>query len=143
VFVAATHDASQVGGVNAVDSSRVDEDGPAPSRSVEEDEIAEDTSPSIVGFIHVGPWPDEPAELGKLVALYVRPTHWGHGVGSALLERGESALEPAFDRLRLEVFLDNDRGRRFYLDRGFERIATERESLGGDTHEVAILEKSL
>jgi GNAT superfamily N-acetyltransferase len=70
----------------------------------------------IVGVVCFGrarpPWPL--GDTGTVEALYVRPEHWGQGVGSALLEQAENAL--AAERIRvgyLGVYGDNARTRRF------------------------------
>jgi GNAT superfamily N-acetyltransferase len=68
----------------------------------------------IAGFVSVGASRD-PGTDGELFAIYVHPTHWGTGVGRALIEAGEEELR----RLgHLEAILwvldDNPRARRFY-----------------------------
>lgn len=84
---------------------------------------------TVVGFASFGPLRREQkafpnVELddreGEIYALYVEPAHWGAGVGRAL-------IAAALDRLaarplapvRLWVFLENARARRFYAAAGF------------------------
>lgn len=124
------------------------------------DSSARDGAPNTAGFIHVGPWPsadpgpdvdggrsaddESSSAVAKLTRLYVHPAHWGQGLGTALLERGEEALrEDGYDRLRLEVFAENGDGRRFYEGRGFEQTATASERLDGARRRLLILEKPL
>ena len=79
-------------------------------------------------------WADE----AELYALYVHPDHWGEGVGSALLEAGIDRLPAAATALKLEVFADNDVGRRFYEARGFDRVGETDVEVAGDTYRAAI-----
>lgn len=61
------------------------------------------------------------AELG----ISVRKDHWGHGVGTMLMERLIAFAEHAgFEILCLDVRSDNDRAIHLYKKFGFERIAT-------------------
>ncbi|MFP8957312.1 GNAT family N-acetyltransferase [Natrialbaceae archaeon A-CW3] len=97
----------------------------------------------IAGFVHVSPWTGQP-ETGHLKRLYVHPDHWGRGLGTTLLERGERALEQAgYERVRLEVFAQNDDGVGFYEARGYDRAAEETETLGGEIRRLLILETGL
>lgn len=78
--------------------------------------VAEDGS-RVVGFAHVGPGRDDDAtpETGELNALYLRPSHWGTGVGRRLIETAEASLvEAGFTTATLWVLDSNARGRRFY-----------------------------
>jgi len=62
-----------------------------------------------------------------VLTIAVARTHWGRGIGSALLSE---LLRAARDRGRAEVFLevreDNPRARGLYLRRGFEEIGVRR-----------------
>ncbi|WP_254765843.1 GNAT family N-acetyltransferase [Salinilacihabitans rarus] len=103
--------------------------------------VAEGAS-TLVGFVHAGPAREEPS-VAHLVRLYVRPGMWGEGVGSALLERAETALrEDGYDRLRLVVLADNEVGVSFYESRGFERIEARESGLREDLEEY-VYEKGL
>jgi GNAT superfamily N-acetyltransferase len=52
--------------------------------------------------------------------LYVLPTHWGTGIGSALLDRGLARMrERGATRAKLWTLEGNERGRRFYEARGW------------------------
>lgn len=59
------------------------------------------------------------AAVGVIEFLYVVPARRGRGVGSALLERAEAALEADVDVVELEVLADNDAAIAFYEDRGY------------------------
>ncbi|MFP9192933.1 GNAT family N-acetyltransferase [Natronosalvus vescus] len=97
----------------------------------------------VAGFVHVSPWAGE-SGVGHLKRLYVHPDHWGQGLGTALLERGERALEQAgYDRIRLEVFAENGDGVGFYEARGYGGVDEECETLGGETRHLLILEMGL
>src|SRR5262249_1736967 len=53
-------------------------------------------------------------------ALYIAPSHWGRGYGSALLRNAEEALAAGGRRdLALWVLEGNDRARRFYERAGW------------------------
>lgn len=77
---------------------------------------------SVVGFAEAVPVDEDTASLYR---IYVAPDHWGDGIGSALLDRVETALrERGIDRLTLSVFAANDRATDFYESVGFERTET-------------------
>jgi ribosomal protein S18 acetylase RimI-like enzyme len=78
-------------------------------------EVAEDGG-LVVGFAFTGACRDEDAfGLGELYAIYVAPSHWGAGVGSALLASARRTLvEAGHDRAVLWVLEDNKRARSFY-----------------------------
>ncbi|MFC4358869.1 GNAT family N-acetyltransferase [Halobium salinum] len=61
-----------------------------------------------------------PDDEATLEAIYVRPDHWGEGVGSRLLERvAGSVADTGIERLSAVVFADNEVGRAFYDRHGF------------------------
>ncbi|ELY92932.1 N-acetyltransferase GCN5 [Natrialba hulunbeirensis JCM 10989] len=101
---------------------------------------------AAVGFAHAGVDPDEP-ETAYLPRLYARPTVWGEGVGTGLIERVEADLRSHSERLRLTVLADNEVGVSFYESSGFERIETRPSDLepidGEGVLEEHIYEKSL
>jgi ribosomal protein S18 acetylase RimI-like enzyme len=65
---------------------------------------------------------DPEAGEAELRALYVAPDHWAEGIGTRLLGAGIEDLPPSVDRVKLETFADNERGRAFYRARGFEAV---------------------
>lgn len=58
---------------------------------------------------------------GTLSNIYVEPEYRGRGIGTALLEATEAALEArGVDVVLLEVMAGNEAARRFYRERGYE-----------------------
>jgi ribosomal protein S18 acetylase RimI-like enzyme len=103
--------------------------------------------PDIVGFAHADVRVDAPAApadtaVALLIRIYVRPSAWSEGVGTALLERVETALQGQCDRLRLVVLADNAAGVSFYESSGFERVEVRESDLGEGLEEY-VYEKSL
>ena len=99
----------------------------------------------IVGFANAGPARDRQADPDGpdafLSRLYVAPDRWGEGIGTDLLASVTRRLRDAgHERLRLEVFAGNERGRSFYGSQGFERVGSETETFGG--REVETLQLS-
>ena len=91
---------------------------------------------AICGFVSVGPSEVEPC--GELYAIYVDETHWGSGIGQALLERAEDELRRrGFDQAVLAVLADNPRARRFYERNGWVAGTPFREMIRG--HEVDVV----
>ena len=95
----------------------------------------------IVGFAHVVSH-SEFRSIASLARIYVRPDHWGNGIGRAMLADVERYLTGKYDRLRLAVLADNEIGVRFYESTGFDRIETRSCPLG-DGLEEYIYEKSV
>ncbi|ULR54532.1 GNAT family N-acetyltransferase [Streptomyces deccanensis] len=95
----------------------------------------------ILGWAAYGPYRDGEVRTddAELYALYVRPGHWGSGIGEALLhaatERCETAGHP---RMLLWVLKDNARARRFYEHHGFTPDGAEEpfEAAGVEVPEV-------
>jgi len=88
--------------------------------------IVAEVDGEIVGFVSVGPANDDDAD-GELYAIYVLPTHWGTGVGRALIQAGEDRLRELGHREAvLWVLEDNPRARRFYERAGWTRDGTKR-----------------
>lgn len=85
----------------------------------------------VVGFAQGGP-AREPERDAFLPRLYVHPDRWGEGVGTALLGAvAERLLERGHERIRLEVFAENDVGRGFYESLGFEEVDRVAETFHG------------
>lgn len=66
----------------------------------------------------------------ELRALYVAPERWREGVGTDLLAAATAAL-PDRERLVLACLRGNDRARRFYEARGFERVSSATVDIDG------------
>jgi len=77
--------------------------------------VIEDTS-SIIGYAHVCRSRDEPdSAVGEITSMYVVPTQWRKGLGSALLRVAEEWLRERSHRsITLWVLEANTRARRFY-----------------------------
>ena len=70
---------------------------------------------------------------GTVSNLYVTPDRRGEGVGAALLDAAERALdEMGADRVALEALAANDRARDFYADHGYDRHRVELTKPLGD-----------
>jgi ribosomal protein S18 acetylase RimI-like enzyme len=70
----------------------------------------------VCGFITTGPARDaDVVEGGEVLALYVDPDMWEHGVGRCLLQRGRADLVAhGCSQAVLWVLVGNDRAQRFY-----------------------------
>jgi len=66
----------------------------------------------IVAFATVGP--DRQEDVGRVYAIYARPSVWGQGVGRALMDAAVRSLAQRWDEAVLWVAEQNPRGRRFY-----------------------------
>ena len=94
-----------------------------------------------VGFAHVVSH-SEFRSVASLARIYVRPNHWGGGIGRAMLADVKRYVTGKYDRLRLAVLADNEVGVRFYESTGFDRVETRSCPLG-DGLEEYIYEKSV
>jgi GNAT superfamily N-acetyltransferase len=96
--------------------------------------VAEHDS-EIVGFLNGGPSrsPDR-ARPGEIYAIYVLPSHQGHGHGSALLRRGATeVLARGWHGMLIWVLRENRSSRRFYERMGGRHLRdrdTDREIEG-------------
>lgn len=77
----------------------------------------------IVGFVSLGPSRDADAgaaAVGEIRTIYLDPSAWGGGVGSALLGAAEAELSRAgFPMATLWVLETNAKARRFYERHGW------------------------
>ncbi|MBK9035228.1 MAG: GNAT family N-acetyltransferase [Myxococcales bacterium] len=84
----------------------------------------------VRGFSAVGPSRDL-IGWGEIWALYVDPSMWGRGVGSALFADALTALtERRFDQVLLWVLEGNERALRFYQGGGFVLDGTRKVESG-------------
>lgn len=93
---------------------------------------------AAVGFVAFGKSRDldAPPAAGELWAIYVRPSHWSHGVGRDLwLQARERLRSQGFQSVTLWVLADNARAIRFYTRAGFvpEAGSAQERVLGGKT----------
>ena len=71
----------------------------------------------------------ESAGVGEIPALYVSPSHWGSGAGSALLDAAGRELAAAGCRQAiLWMLAGNERAERFYTGRGWTDDGGRRSS---------------
>lgn len=89
----------------------------------------------VVGFASVGASREEDAEQeGELYAIYLHPSHWGNGIGRALLQRAEESMRSSgFRRALLWVLAGNERAERFYRAAGWEADGEKVEDFQGAT----------
>lgn len=109
--------------------------GEALSRGSPEMWVAESHA-DIVGWIAFGSSRDADAtqSVGEVEAIYVSPSHWSAGAGSALWSVARPRLvERGFTSVTLWVLEDNHRAIRFYSRAGFapDVAARKRLSIGG------------
>jgi GNAT superfamily N-acetyltransferase len=82
----------------------------------------------VVGWAAYGPYRDGEVRTddAELYAIYVRPGHFGGGVGGALLKATtERCAAAGHRRVYLWVLKDNTRARRFYEHHGFAPDSAE------------------
>jgi ribosomal protein S18 acetylase RimI-like enzyme len=77
---------------------------------------------SLAGFVSYGPSRDDdaPPNRGEIWAIYVAPSAWSTGVGTALWQAARRQLrELGHSTVSLWVIAGNERAIRFYLSAGF------------------------
>jgi GNAT superfamily N-acetyltransferase len=86
------------------------------------------TTPGRAGGVARGP---VNPELCHLQMVFVRPSHWGGGIGGQLLDAVlEHARSIGQTRAQLWVVEDNERATRLYVRRGFAHTGTVIEENG-------------
>jgi GNAT superfamily N-acetyltransferase len=77
--------------------------------------------------------PKSKATTGEIWAMYVLPSHWGHGVGLALWDAArEGLVEEGCTEVTLWVPLCNERALRFFQLAGFKReLSTAKTAMVG------------
>jgi GNAT superfamily N-acetyltransferase len=75
----------------------------------------------VIGFAGFGPNHDYPLgdEVGEVITLYVEPSRWGQGTGSALLTAAEQRLIEAGFESAILWAIDTERIRAFFDKRGW------------------------
>ena len=120
-------------------------DASSETRSVLVADVGVD-EPRIAGYVFVR-WADTKPFVGDdeagLKELYVAPDRWRVGVGTALLDRGLADVPDDRTAVALETLAENDRGRAFYEDRGFERTGASSFELGGETYPTVVYARPL
>jgi ribosomal protein S18 acetylase RimI-like enzyme len=78
----------------------------------------------VIGILTIGACRDEDGEAektGEIWGIYLAPAYWRRGLGSALCRHGEHLLvSRGFVVIKLWVFRDNQRARRFYEAMGYQ-----------------------
>lgn len=93
----------------------------------------------IVGFAHGATDNGD----GDVLRLYVHPDRWHEGIGSALLDAMEDRLaEMGAERMQAMVLADNEMGKAFYEDRGFEKVGEAETQLDGTTRTENVYAKA-
>lgn len=98
--------------------------------------VAVDDAGDVIGFANGGgarDWESDPDGPDAFFSrLYVAPDRWGEGIGTRLSGAVARHLRSqGHERVWLEVFGENERGRAFYESLGFERIGSVTETFGG------------
>lgn len=104
--------------------------------------LAEDDAGTVRGYSYIR-WGDETkAFVGEneagLKEIYVEPTCWGEGIGTALLEEGLALLPDSVERIRLEMLDGNEIGQQFYAARGFERTGSSTFEIDDEQYPTSI-----
>ncbi|ELZ95310.1 putative acetyltransferase [Haloferax mucosum ATCC BAA-1512] len=92
----------------------------------------DDETKSFVGDDDAGLW-----------LLYVEPSRWGEGIGSALLADVAAAVPDGYDRLVLEAFAENEAAIGFYRSQGFETLYRDESEVGGEMYPVVVMARPL
>ena len=80
------------------------------------------------------PGRDEPpgSAVAEVVAIYVEPRRWGHGIGRTLMESvTERASAAGYDEMTLWTFERNAQARAFYARLGWQRDGERRLHAAG------------
>lgn len=86
--------------------------------------VAQDQGGSVVGFVS-SKQPDRDGGPVKLDSLYVLPSHFAQGIGSALYRKFDACERRGVPAL-LEVWSANSRAIAFYVRRGWVATSTAR-----------------
>ncbi len=98
---------------------------------------------AVVGFAQGGPSEGGPADA-ILSRIYVHPAHWGHGIGTTLLENVFDALDDeGADSVWVPVWAENDVGRSFYDTHGFELVERRPTELADQEIEELVLVRDI
>ena len=79
----------------------------------------------------------------ELRSLYLAPSFWREGVGTALVEAGRDAFPSGTDESFVEVLSANERGRAFYESVGFRRFGGRTITLYGESLETDLYRRTV
>ena len=83
----------------------------------------------VIGFLSIGDYDGVVGScIGEIGAIYLLPDFWGCGFGKQMMIFAIEALrEAGYKEIRLWVFEENARTRRFYEDAGFKYTGLKKE----------------
>ncbi|WP_323677187.1 GNAT family N-acetyltransferase [Halorubellus sp. PRR65] len=100
----------------------------------------EDRDADVVGFVHAV----VDGDRGVLLRAYVHPDARGDGLGRGLVDAALDAFrDRGCDRAEAMVLARNDPGTAFYERLGFEHVATDTTTIGGDGYDERVYLKYL
>ena len=110
--------------------------------------VAENDTGDVVGWISVTWHPDRTQKYARageadLRTLYVRPSDWEEGVGTALLDAALDWLPESVNCVVLETFRANEQGRSFYESRGFAVREQCEHAVGENSYPAVVLEREV
>lgn len=104
--------------------------------------VAVDGRSTVRGFVHTGPARDadlDPARVGEICTVYVHPSAWRRGIGSALMGAVDRFwLTSGIDALVLWAFEANADGRAFYERLGWRTDGARQVDDFGEAHPVEV-----
>jgi GNAT superfamily N-acetyltransferase len=109
--------------------------GVAESPGPQEALLVAEAAGGLVGFVHVCARRDPLTEerTGEVTAIYLRKSHWGHGIGRQLLAEATNRLQAfGFEDATLWVLDTNVRARGFYETTGWVADGSEKCDQRGD-----------
>jgi len=101
-----------------------------------------------VGYfkLYAGPAPEcvTPLPAIELARFYAIESHWGKGIGPAMMEQALSlARDKGFAAVWLSSWKKNHRGNAFYQKWGFDKVGEKTFDVGGDVQEDFIFSRPL
>ncbi|MFC6953049.1 GNAT family N-acetyltransferase [Halorubellus litoreus] len=108
--------------------------------AADDDGAPDDADASVVGFVHAV----VDGDCGTLLRAYVHPDARGDGLGRGLVDAALDAFrDRGCERAEAMVLARNDPGTAFYERLGFEHVATDTTTIGGDGYDERVYLKYL
>ena len=99
--------------------------------------LVADAAGEVVGMTLVTPASSRPAEVAVVQMVFVAPEHWGETIGGKLLAAAlAEARIRGFEWVKLWTHADDERVRRLYEGRGFERTGIRLAGESGEPIEL-------
>lgn len=99
-----------------------------------------ETDDGLSGFAHAV----LDGEEGTILRIYVLPEERRGGVGTELVEFTTDELaERGVDRVYALALARNDVAAEFYAETGFERVRTEKTTIGGERYDELVFERPI